>query len=246
MAFALIDFRDEDNGPTPLGGGHKLGYSANRFELRPCADPTKNNHFRHEVPRSLISAIGTTSRRISSVQRVLDSTKCFQTQSLYNMSSTEASNSDIALYDTEKCDPLPEKISTDDALAPTIVAVDPLQPRTWSKAKKWYLSILLAMLQFSVYVPSPNFACSDVSKITGGKYVLPRNSTNASRVGLFANNASSRDYSVFLLFLDWSTDICAYKRDYWETADISHELDCVYRGNVSNRICASKAQDIPI
>jgi hypothetical protein len=54
----------------------------------------------------------------------------------------------MAVSDTENCDTLPEKLSIDDAQF--LVAVDPLQPRTWSKARKWYLSILLAMTQFSV------------------------------------------------------------------------------------------------
>ena len=66
------------------------------------------------------------------------------------MATTEPSNPPTAVSDTEKCDTLPEKIDSDDALSLAAVAVNPLQPRTWGKAKKWCISILLGMLQFSV------------------------------------------------------------------------------------------------
>jgi hypothetical protein len=35
---------------------------------------------------------------------------------------------------------------------PVFGEANPLEPRTWSKRRKWYLSILLALFQLSVYV----------------------------------------------------------------------------------------------
>src|SRR5271170_7819342 len=64
------------------------------------------------------------------------------------------------------------------------------------------------MTQFSVYFPLHKLQCTDVTKILGSKYVFPSNPADASGVGLFANDASSWNHCVFVLFLNWSTDIC--------------------------------------
>jgi MFS family permease len=85
------------------------------------------------------------------------------------MSVTEPPNTSIAISDPEKCDRLPEKLASDDAMA-----ADPLQPRTWRKSRKWYLSILLAMIQFSVYFPSPqNSSVLMFPRSLGGSMFFP-------------------------------------------------------------------------
>jgi len=111
---------------------------------------------------------------------------------------------------------------------------NPLEPRTWSKRRKWYLSILLALLQFSVY---HFFRKNDLTlQFHFVEYLFPGNSTNASRMEYKSNCSSSRHYRLLMLFLNWTTSICANKRDNWTATNISIELDCVHWDHVSNRI----------
>jgi len=44
-------------------------------------------------------------------------------------------------------------MSDRDSSAESIIVDPKLDPRSWKKLRKWYLSILLAMLQFNMYLP---------------------------------------------------------------------------------------------
>src|SRR5271169_5989271 len=101
---------------------------------------------------------------------------------------------------------------------------NPLEPRTWSKRRKWYLSILLAILQFSVY---RSFRKNDLTlQFHFVEYLFPGNSTYASGMEYKSNSSTSRYYRLLMLFLNWTTSICPHKRDNWTATNISFELDC--------------------